>query len=337
MAKFIENVYKVIAYHMPETRLEWLVDRLITTNHLTELPHKYPIKEFIYLTEAFDPLQLTKERKISQEIFRNLWNTIYKFLSQNERDMINMYKTYGTLASFPYDVDEHRLTSLYNHLDDENCFTINTDYGNLKFEFAEREKYNVGFDTVLAYDDEENKVIIFVKKGDEITNIDIINIFIEHEGKFLHELQHYIDKMTDALADKNYEDDNPIAYLNDKSEFKANTQRIIGSFGRFLFKNQHNFKLEDLKNKNNVDSLFKIFIGQIENKRFNNVINTDTQEVFRKSIYYLYPENKTEFYNQLYKYTCDYYNSNDDMDLNEGRKRELIRLFRLEENYIKLF
>ena len=56
--------------------------------------------------------------------------------------------------------------------------------------------------------------------------------------------------------------------------------------------------------------------------------------MFKKEIFYLNDENKNEFYKQLY--TSDYYVTKDDTDFKEKAnvKNEMIRLFRLEENFI---
>lgn len=334
MTKFIDDIYKILVQHIPETSIEYIIDQLFEKGSFADVPWEWPIEPYVYLTESFDSLQLTQERKIAQEIFRTLWNEIYKLLPRKEQDMIGMYKTYGTLASFPYDIDGHRLTSLYRYLDNENCFSIDTPYGPLTFEFAERSKYGVSKDFQLAYDDEKNRIIIFVKNGRNITTKQIIDIFVIKRDRFLHELQHFVDKMTNKLHNKEFDENDPISYLNTESEFKANLQRILGSFGRFLFKNYNEFKIEDLRDKNKVDKLFGIFIGDIPNPKFQNVVSSETQKTFRIDIYYLNPENKKEFYNQLYRYTSDYYNTNIDMDLNENRKKELIRLFRLEENFL---
>lgn len=336
MSKFIKNLYKVFAYHLPETTLTDVIDNLLKTGHISTIPHKLPIKNNIPLLETFDSLELIKDRKISQEIFRSLYNTIYTNLSQNERDMIGMYKTYGFNASFPYDIDEHRLTSIYNILDDDNSFIIKTRFGDLTFKFAERDEYNTNIDTLLGYEDQENKILIFVDDGKNITTLDIINILTN--DNYLHEFQHFIDNISNKFINNEYDKEDLIAYLNSPNEFKGNLQMILGSFGRFLFKNVNKINLLQLKDKNEVKKLLSVFLGYRQDKKFDNVINSNTQEMFRKEIFYLNEENKNEFYKQLYKYTSDYYNTNDDIDFTESinLKKEMIRLFRLEENFIDL-
>lgn len=335
MGKFINNLYKVAAQHSPETTLDSIVDRLLTEGQLTNLPYKFPIKVYLYLTETFDPLQLTKERKIANNIYRSILNYIYNYLPQNERDMIGMYKTYGLKASLPYDIDEHRLTSLYNILDDNNSFDINTEFGKLKIKFCERSVYNVDEDTLLGYDDELKAIIIFVDDGQNITTLDIVNLFLDTNHIYLHELQHYVDDITGNAVKQKYDIGDPIAYLNDPDEVKANIQMILGTFGRFLFKNNKLIEFEKLKDKSYLTNLFNIFLGNSLNSKFTNVINKDTQEMFRKEIFYLNDTNKNEFYKQMYSYISDYYNTEEDIKFDESKKKqELIRLFRLEENFM---
>ena len=66
MTKFINNLYKVFAYHLPETTLESISDELLKNGHIATIPYKYPIKKYLYLSEALDSMQLTKERKIAR-------------------------------------------------------------------------------------------------------------------------------------------------------------------------------------------------------------------------------------------------------------------------------
>lgn len=334
MSKFAKNLYRVAAYHLSEVTLDDLTTRLLETGHIAIIPYKFPINKHLYLNEAFNSAELMKDRRISRDIFRNLHNKIYKNLSQNERDMLGMYKTFGSNASFPYDIDEHRLSSVYNLLDDSNSFVIKTDFGDLRFKFSERDSYGVSEDTLLGYDDEKNKVVIFVDDVENITTLDIINLLLN--DNYLHEFQHYVDKIKNQLANDSYDEKDYVAYLNNQNEFKANLQMIIGFFGRFLYKNIRRIDLSKLKRKDEVNRLLNIFLGYMQDKTFSNVISSSAQEMFRKEIYYLNNENKAEFYKQLYAYTSDYYNTEDDLDFNESStvKNEAMRLFRLEECFI---
>ena len=336
MTKFINNLYKVLAYHLPETTLESISDELLKNGHIATIPYKYPIKKYLYLSEALDSMQLTKERKIARTIYRDMLNHIYEYLSQHERDMIGIYKTYGSIASFPYDIDEHRLSSIYKILDDENSFDIKTKFGKLKFKFCERKDYDVNKDTLMGYDDELKAFIIFIDDGKDITTKDIVELFLDDGNKHLHELQHYIDDVLNQKVNKSYDQTDDEAYLNDPDEFKANLQMIIGSFGRFLFKNSNVIIFDKLKEKEYINNLFNIFLGYDKNNKFTDIISDNTKSMFRKEIFYLNDENKNEFYKQLYTYTSDYYATNDDIDFKEkvNVKNEMTRLFRLEENFI---
>ena len=336
MTKFINNLYKVFAYHLPETTLESISDELLKNGHIATIPYKYPIKKYLYLSEALDSMQLTKERKIARTIYRDMLNYIYEYLSQNEKDMIGIYKTYGSIASFPYDIDEYRLSSIYKILDDENSFDIKTKFGKLKFKFCERKDYGVNKDTLMGYDDELKAFIIFIDDGKDITTKDIVELFLDDGNKYLHELQHYIDDVSNQKVNKSYDQTDNEAYLNDPDEFKANLQMIIGSFGRFLFKNSNVIIFDKLKEKEYINNLFNIFLGYDKNNKFTDIISDNTKSMFRKEIFYLNDENKNEFYKQLYTYTSDYYATNDDIDFKEkvNVKNEMTRLFRLEENFI---
>ena len=335
MTRFIKNLYKVIAYHLPETELETITNRILCKGIITNIPYKLPINEHIYLSEAFDPLTLTKERKIANIIYKDILNYIFSQLSQNEKDIIGMYKTYGEIASFPYDIDIHRLTSLYTIFDDNNSFTIDTEFGKLRIIFCERNKYGVNDNVLLGYDDELKALIIFIEDGKNITTEDIINLFIDRDYSYIHELQHYIDDIFENLSKEMYNAKDSITYLNDPSEFKANLQMIISMFGKFLFRNGKILEFEKLHDKLYINQLFEKFLGIKPDKYFHNVINNEAQELFRKLIFYLNDENKKEFYKQLYHYTCDYYATEEDIKFDENRKKqELIRLFRLEETFI---
>ena len=47
MTKFINNLYKVFAYHLPETTLESISDELLKNGHIATIPYKYPIKKIL--------------------------------------------------------------------------------------------------------------------------------------------------------------------------------------------------------------------------------------------------------------------------------------------------
>lgn len=336
MGKFIKDLYKIIVQHLPEVTLESIIEKVMNNEHIASLTYKFPIKPYIYLTEAFDSEQLTKERKIARNIYRSMLNEVFKNLSQNERDMIGMYKTYGSKASFLYDVDEHRLSSVYHLLDDNNSFIVDTDFGKLKFRFCERKEYNVDEDVLMGYDDELKAIVVFIEDGENITTKDVVDLFLDEGNKHLHELQHYIDDITGNMVHQTYDPSDLEAYLNTIDELKANIQMILGTFGKFLFKNSNKINLDNLKDKNYITKIFNIFIGKMPNlNRYQNVVNKDTQSMFRREIHNLTSENKKEFYDQLYKYTSDYYGTDKDLNFDESRKKqELIRLFRLEETFI---
>lgn len=336
MNEYLDNIYKLAMKHTSETEVGRLVEKSLQQIKGFSIPAKYPVKQYLYLTEAFDPLQLTRERRIANDIYRDLLKDIYSKLSRNEKDMIGAYKTYGSVASLPYDIDEFRKTSLYSSLDNNHSFSIDTVFGKLIVKFSERNEYKMPEDVLLGYDDETKTLIIFVENIENITKLDIVKLFLDTDYNYLHELQHYVDDMTNGLVNKKYDILDSIAYLNDPDEFKANVQMIIGTFGRFILRNGKNLIFENLKDKNYINTWFDMFLGQVPlPKGYYNVIDADIQAMFRKDIFYLTPENKEEFYNQLYKYTSDYYNTEEDIKFDENKKKqELTRLFRLEENFM---
>ena len=195
------------------------------------------------------------------------------------------------MASFKYDIDEQRIVDLQYILKNNTLF-VNTILGDLPFEFTTKEKYNASDDVLLAYEDELNRILIFVSNPSKIKLIDLINI-LRRSSRFIHELTHYIDKIEDHFDGKNDYEDN-IEYLNLNDEFKANMQSIIYDFARYIFKNIHYIKQSfDLRKKEDVLSLFNLHF-LVDNK--NNVIDDEDLEMYRKQIYYLSDENKKIFY-----------------------------------------
>lgn len=293
------------------------------------LTYKYPYNPYFNIKEAFTLDNLTEDRKKASVIYKQFKDTILQNLTPEERDIYYLYNTHGDLAGFKYDIDEQRIVDL-QHILKNNTLSVNTMFGDLPFEFTTKEQYNASNDTLLAYEDELNRVLIFVSNPSKIKLIDLINI-LRRSSRFIHELTHYIDKIEDRFDGKNdYEDS--IEYLNLNDEFKANMQSIIYDFARYIFKNigyiKQNF---DLRKKEDVLSLFNLrFL--VDNK--NNVIDDEDLEMHRKRIYYLTDEKKNIFYNEL----CKYITNELDIDkpFEEAYNTEyLLKLFRLEESFIK--
>lgn len=327
------EIYKLVRKNneKPQVTLESVLDRLLENRNRIAMIvcNRYPVREYLYLAEGFNSSQLAKERKISRAIYREFLNALYKNISREERDSIGMFKAYGSLAEFPYVDDLYRPSSLQI----DKPIEVKTKFGNLYFKFAERNNYGVNENTLLGYDDEEKAFVIFLNYKDYLTVKDIIDLFLDIGYKHLHELQHYIDDKRNVLIKREFSDE--LDYLNDQSEFKADLQMIIGSFGRFLFKNNDLINIVQLKDDNYVLELFNIFVGNISNHKYRNVINKEAQEMFNRFIENWDLENQKEFFRQVYKYTSHYYNTKKDIKFDEAyRRKELIRLFRLEENFI---
>ncbi len=294
------------------------------------LTYKYPYNPYFNIKEAFTLDNLTEDRKKASVIYKQFKDTILQNLTPEERDIYYLYNTHGDLASFKYDIDEQRIVDL-QHILRNNTLYVNTMFGDLPFEFTIKEKYNASNDTLLAYEDELNRVLIFVSNPSKIKLIDLINI-LRRSSRFIHELTHYIDKIEDHFDGKNdYEDS--IEYLNLNDEFKANMQSIIYDFARYIFKNIYYIRQNfDLRKKEDVLSLFNLHF-LVDNK--NNVVDNEDLEMHRKQIYYLTDEKKNIFYNEL----CKYITNELDIDkpFEEAYSAEyLLKLFRLEESFIKL-
>lgn len=85
MNEHMDNIYELAMKHTSETEVGRLVEKALRQINAFSLPAKYPVKQYLYLTEAFDPLQLTRERRIVNDIYRDLLKDIYSKLSRNEK------------------------------------------------------------------------------------------------------------------------------------------------------------------------------------------------------------------------------------------------------------
>lgn len=292
------------------------------------LTYGYPYNPFFEIKEDFTLDNLTADRQKASSIFESFKTKILQILTPEERDIYYLYNTHGDTASFQYDIDEQRIIENLPNMLNDHTIVINTVLGDLSFEFTTKEKYNASKRTLLAYEDELNKVLIFVPNPDKIKLINLINV-IRRKSRFIHELTHYIDIIEDHYDGKNdYEDD--IEYLNLKDEFKANMQAIIYDFARYIFKNIYYIKQKfDLRKKEDIKYLFdEVFLKATKN----NIIDDEDLKMHRKQVYYLNDENKKTFYDELYKYIINDFNT--DKSIEESYSNEyLLKLFRLEESF----
>lgn len=327
-----QSVYSYIIKIKPELKIEDVLEKVNNKYKLScVIPYNYPIKESFCLDEELNDLELHEYRKYADSIFKSFYNYVLNNVSQNERDMIGIYDVYTNKASFAYDIDEHRKTSLYKVMDEENKIYVDTILGKIPFEFASREKYNQSEDTIFGYEDELQIVVIFVNDPNNISRKELIDILANRSG-FDHELEHHIDKIKNTWSTDTYDMKDNIAYLNNPNEFKANLQMILTSFGRYLFKNYNKIDLNNLKTKEKVNKLFDMFLCD----EVRNVVSPKTLRLFRVAIEYLNKENKEEFYKQLYKYTADYYAKEHDLSESSITLKDLISIFRLGDNFIGL-
>lgn len=293
------------------------------------LPYKYPYNSYFEIKEDFTLDNLTEDRKKALIIYKQFKNEILQNLTPEERDIYYLYNTHGDLASFKYDIDEQRIVDL-QHLLRNNTLVINTIFGDLPFEFTTKEKYNASDDTLLAYEDELNRILIFVPNPNKIKLIDLMNI-LRRSGRFIHELTHYIDNIEDHYDGKN-DYKNTIEYLNLKDEIKANLQVMLWSFARYIFKNIYFIKQNfDLRKK---EDIYKLFNSYFLKDTKNNIVDDEDLEMYRKQVYYLTDENKKWFFNEIYKYILN------DFDINKPVEESytvdyLLKMLRLEENFWK--
>ena len=320
-----DNIYELSILDSRMKTLSEAVDKKIAKKPLfPSLNIKWPLnryfnnkENFLIESESLDNL------RIADSIYRELRKFIMNNVSEEERDIINFYKVYGDKASFTYDVDEKRNTSL------PKVFTISTILGKLSFEISDVDNYGLDDDTLLAYDDEKDTVILFVVDKNRVIIEDIINI-LRKKYRFIHELTHYIFKMK-GDSDKN-KFVNDIEYLNSPEEVKANIQMLIYSFGSYLFKNSDLLQTYNLKSEKEIDFLFNKFLRDDSIK---NIVDSEDLEMMRKEVYYMYPENREMLYDNLHKYITDEYGTSKDIDYKESSlKNNLIRLIRLEEKVI---
>lgn len=323
------SIYEYAIKNLPRTPLLEVVKNIFDGKNLVEnLDLNYPIYPFFYIKEDLDNTPSEKNMKEAHDIYIILRNSILNNISKEERDIISLYMTYGSYAHHVVDIDEKRPSKFMNFLNN-NCITINTKYGKLIFEFTSRDQYNVGNETLCAFDTESKHILLFVNNL-EICTLDLINI-LRRRNRFIHELSHYIDDINENLSYKDYDNTEAgeIAYLNDPSEFKADSQTIVYSFGHYLFKNQNMIKNYDLTNKKDIEKLFNIFLTDNSN---NNVVDSQDLSNFRIRIEYWKQENKEKFYDFLYKTIADTQNK---IDYTEAEyKNNMLKLLTLEESFL---
>lgn len=320
-----KDIYTYLIQKNKPLKLEEALDEIFEGKDLNVCCYKgWPFSKF-YIKEDFNTLDLLKDRKEANEVYRKLNDYILKNVNQDERDLILSYKTYGFKASFPYDIDEKRQTSLKN-----KEFILNTSFGPLSFEFSTRDKYKQNDGILLCYEDELNKVVIFTEKP-EVRVIDIINV-LRKRNRFIHELTHYLDNIQNNWIKTKYNIKDDIEYLNSLNEFKANLQMILSEFGRYLFKNQIKYSLEDLKSNKKIYEIFQFFLRDSSDE---NCVDDEELQLFRKLYGYLNSQNKAEFHKQLFDYISNHFNTDKDFDLSESyRRKAFTYLLRLEENFV---
>lgn len=276
------------------------------------------------ICEDFDNADSEQDRLEASKIVRNLINFIKSKSTEAELDYLDTYIMYGDNAGYAFDVDEQRTSSLSKVLNNQNQIRIDTKYGNLIFEFATRNQYNVSDDYKLAYDDDKNKkIIFFVENPKELTNEDVKN-FICYIRRLPHELTHYIDDMRKIAKNNPYDQNDPVAYLNDEDEHKAICRDIIDSFGRYIIKNKNFVNYKRINDINYVTDILYKFLNDTKN----NVETKDDLAMFRRQLGNFNKKNLDRFFDYL-QYVLKNTFKPEDVNLNESfTKDQLILMFR---------
>ena len=322
------DIYAYCIQHFPRRTFLEAADDLFTGKNHLYLDYNYPYKEFFYIAEDFDEKELTKDRKVANQIYLSLRKFILTNISKEEQEIFDLYKASGDRAMFAYDYDEQRKSTINSILNNQS-FTLKTPYGTINIRFATREQYNASSVMLLGYEDVENAIVLFVKDPDNITTRELIDI-LRKRARFLHELQHYTDKILKHWIQTSYDQNNELEYINDVNELKAAIQEILYTFGAYLFKNQIRFKNYDFSNMSDIYALFNTFLID---KTENNVIDDEDVDQYRIKVYNLNAENKKELGRQLTYYIQNVYDTENDIDFTEAKKQYFIDLLRLEEKF----
>jgi len=330
---YMKDIYEYAIKNLPRTTLLEAVNNVFEGKPIiTNLDWKYKPYRFFYIKEEFDNTPSEKDMKEAHAIYIMLRNFILNAITKEERDIIALYIVYGDLAEFKYNVDQERVSDFNKILENNKC-TIKTKYGSLDFKFVNREIYNVSDETLAGYDTDEKCIVIFLDDFDNIKTVDLINI-LRKRDRFIHELSHYIDDINENLSKIKYGNskDEQIKYINDPSEFKANSQEMVYCFGGYLFKNQNEITNKyNLMNKKDIKTLFDLFLYYYSQR---NVLQADDLARFQTYIKYWKPENREKFYDFLYKTISDTQNK---IDYTESERRNnMLKLLKLEETFLEI-
>lgn len=278
-----------------------------------------------YIHENYDDSNnLRKERKLAIKIFNDFQKFILARLSQQEKDLFAVFNTFGDDFFFSdCDRASREKSTFINYLArNKNIITIPTDFGNLDFEFATRQSYGVSTNTLMGYEDELNRIVIFVNDINSISILELMTI-LRQRDYFIHELTHYIDNVTNGKLNR-VNANNRTEYLDDEDEQKAFLQAMIASFGAWLFKNQKDLQNYNFFDKKDVLSLFenKFLKGKLQK-----VIDTKSLELFNDFYNYISDTVRNKIKIQILNCIVK---EHSDSSFTESKKRQnLIRLLRL--------
>lgn len=293
VSEFIdENFCSVFFCCTPELKLK---------KQLTESKFKHG-DVFYFFHEAYNSDDLRAERQIASNIYDSIANCILSSMSQSEKDVYDIFKALGnevySIKSLPLN-KQSKLSHVLNQAN--NIFVIDTPYGKLNVGFVGRDEYNTSKSTLMGYDTELNKIVIFVDNPEKVTIGEIITL-LRNKYRFIHELTHYIDAMTTGLNGIEHDDTNEgkLRYLNDKDEVKANLQASICAFGNWLFRNHREIQ-EKRKDLTQPRVIMDLYVNYFLRDKLEPVVDDKTLQIFNTQCSNLNVENKRDFIDQIFK------------------------------------
>lgn len=325
---------KIKEFPRKKQDLNELIEKILNDKSIIrDIDCRWPLNRRFLINEGYTSEQLTNERILSEKFYNALRKYIINHMTDDEKDIMNTYGVFGDLMSFYYDEEEKRESSFTKSLKN-NSFILPTDYGNLPIKFDIPEKYGFDDDSIMVYDDEKNELIIFVADENKIRIEELIQL-LRRQQRFIHEFQHYIDKILNNLVHESYNNNDLIEYLNSADEVKANIQMLIWTFARYIIKNYKKIiEKYDLQKPSDIYQLFQYFLN--DNSRYN-VIDEEDLRSFRKYEYYMTAKNKNLLYKNLYEYIKTDFNPKEKKEsINQSAKNYIKKLLKLEESFYKM-
>lgn len=311
----------------------FVINKIIEGRPLVFLDWKHQLNRRFYIKEDYTTKQLNEERIIAEKIYDDFRKFIITRLTKDEQDILNTYGVFGDIASFHYNEDGKRESEFTKSLKN-NRFILPTRFGDLPVEFAIPEKYGVDDNIIMGYEDEQNLLILFIS-NEKIIRVEELIQILRRKHRFIHELQHYIDKMLKNWVDEKYDISDYNAYINNPNEVKANIQMIIYTFAHYILKNYKKVtEMYDLQKDRSIWMLFNQFL---EDKTYHNVIDEEDLDMINAYISYMNDDNKKLMYKHIYEYIKTDFNPKDKKESIINNTRAYIqKLLRLEESFYEM-